>query len=62
MLADVFTTLDNAETAKKAAANPQPGAVVSIANIPAASIFSNPLTLGLLVGGAVLAIFLIRKK
>lgn len=60
MLADVFTTLDNAETAKKAAGTP--GAVVSVANIPAANLFSNPLALGLIVGGAVLAIYLLRKK
>lgn len=60
MLADVFTTIDNAETAKKAAGTPS--AVVSVANIPAANLFSNPLAFGLVVGGAVLAIYLLRKK
>jgi hypothetical protein len=60
LLADVFATLDASDTAKKNAGTP--GAVVSIANIPAASMFSNPATLSLLIGGAVLAIYLFRKK
>ena len=60
MLADVFTTLDNAETAKKAAGTP--GAVVSVANVPAANLFSSPLTLGLVVGGVIFSIYLLRKR
>lgn len=60
LLADVFSTLDQAEIAKQNAGTPS--TVLSVANIPAANIFSNPLTLGLTVGGVLLAIFLLRKR
>ena len=60
LLADVFTKLDAAKLAKETAGTPS--TVLSIANIPAANLFSSPLGLGLVVGGVVLAIYFLRKR
>lgn len=58
MLVDVFATLDAAEAKKE---NPA-GASVNVTNIPAAAYLSNPLTLGMIVGGVLLSVYLLKRR
>ena len=60
MMAEIFNTIDQQEIARKNAGIPQ--SVVSVTNVPAAAYLSNPLTLGMIVGGVLLSIYLFKKR
>lgn len=60
LLSDVFTQIDQTELARQNSGTP--GSVVSVTNVPAAAYLSNPLTLGMIIGGTLLVVYLVKKR